>query len=575
MDLYSYHQADRHIIDWLADAIYSLINNRGVPTSLDDMWELVTELIPLIQEARTQSYKVAIAHIHSVATTHGVQITPAPQKPYYPNAAWKMLARALGWNPTRDPIPGRITDYDATYQQQLADNIIPFPPDPTDPVLVDKVARRVAAGATRHARAAGRDAIADTADRNEAKPAKRRVVVQVDNESDARRLRDELSDPRKVAVDQYVRPAKGGGVVLGWARVLTGAESCAFCAMLASRGPVYEESTVLTSEEGKAYHDHCDCKAVLVIKGRPWEGEAEYKALKTLWNDARDHPTKEELDNDLEMPIDRFSSRYRQLAKENPEVFATFKDSADDPGQRPEEIAPDFHSGREEHSQSPRPVEDSGSVSEDGGMGLAGSAFEQPNSDGTFTLPAKDGFPELRLSTLYPYDLDEYPRLEAPETMEQAAVQVSRVNSFANCVRATAATMMRMRGYDIYPYATLYSGSGGGLQILEALKMWETPDGEPVKIIETTAQEWKDALGKMPDGYGIFSFQIIDSAQRHVVLWKKNDGKTSFIDAQLGVEIELEGEYGVEDAPVILARLDNAVPVGVLLTDVIQPFGKM
>ena len=95
------------------------------------------------------------------------------------------------------------------------------------------------------------------------------------------------------------------------------------------------------------------------------------------------------------------------------------------------------------------------------------------------------------------------------------------------------------------------------------------------KIIETTAQEWKDILGKMPDGYGIFSLQIIDSAQRQVVLWKKNDGKTSFIDAQLGVEIELEGEYGVEDAPVILARLDNAVPVGVLLTDVIQPFGKM
>ena len=49
------------------------------------------------------------------------------------------------------------------------------------------------------------------------------------------------------------------------------------------------------------------------------------------------------------------------------------------------------------------------------------------------------------------------------------------------------------------------------------------------------------------------------------MLWKKNDGKTSFIDAQLGVEIELEGEYGVEDAPVILVRLD----------DVIQPFGKM
>ena len=35
-------------------------------------------------------------------------------------------------------------------------------------------------------------------------------------------------------------------------------------------------------------------------------------------------------------------------------------------------------------------------------------------------------------------------------------------------------------------------------------KMWETPDGEPVKIIETTAKEWKDALGKCPTGTEYF-----------------------------------------------------------------------
>lgn len=42
---------------------------------------------------------------------------------------------------------------------------------------------------------------------------------------------------------------------LGWARVASG-DACAFCAMLASRGPVYSEDTV----DFEA-HDHCTCSA--------------------------------------------------------------------------------------------------------------------------------------------------------------------------------------------------------------------------------------------------------------------------------------------------------------------------
>lgn len=42
-----------------------------------------------------------------------------------------------------------------------------------------------------------------------------------------------------------------------WARVPSGAETCAFCLMLASRGPVYlsEES----AGRMRKYHGHCDC----------------------------------------------------------------------------------------------------------------------------------------------------------------------------------------------------------------------------------------------------------------------------------------------------------------------------
>lgn len=45
-----------------------------------------------------------------------------------------------------------------------------------------------------------------------------------------------------------------------WARVPTGAVTCAFCAMLASRGWVY--STRETAGAEREFHDHCDCQIV-------------------------------------------------------------------------------------------------------------------------------------------------------------------------------------------------------------------------------------------------------------------------------------------------------------------------
>ncbi|WP_435610074.1 hypothetical protein [Streptomyces sp. C10-9-1] len=55
----------------------------------------------------------------------------------------------------------------------------------------------------------------------------------------------------------------------GWARVTDG-DPCAWCAMLASRGPVYKSARTagrdhdarFTGGAGFAYHDHCACQAV-------------------------------------------------------------------------------------------------------------------------------------------------------------------------------------------------------------------------------------------------------------------------------------------------------------------------
>lgn len=61
----------------------------------------------------------------------------------------------------------------------------------------------------------------------------------------------------------------------GWARV-TAAEPCAFCAMLASRGPVY-----LTEDTADFQaHDHCTCTAEPGYEGSAWPGRArEFKAI--------------------------------------------------------------------------------------------------------------------------------------------------------------------------------------------------------------------------------------------------------------------------------------------------------
>ena len=66
-----------------------------------------------------------------------------------------------------------------------------------------------------------------------------------------------------------------------WARVATGAETCGWCLMLCSRGPVY------TSEARggglNAWHDGCDCKVVPVFDLEDWQGRDRYLAAEEMW----------------------------------------------------------------------------------------------------------------------------------------------------------------------------------------------------------------------------------------------------------------------------------------------------
>lgn len=105
--------------------------------------------------------------------------------------------------------------------------------------------------------------------------------------------------------------------VRGWARVATGRETCAFCLMLISRGPVYytagsagvdpdlpEDEIVdmfrnssleeyfgdikefMPDED--AWHTNCDCKVVPVFDLENWVGLGASRRAFTLWKDARE-----------------------------------------------------------------------------------------------------------------------------------------------------------------------------------------------------------------------------------------------------------------------------------------------
>lgn len=188
----------------------------------------------------------------------------------------------------------------------------------------------------RHVQQAAREAVLDTADKNVVSLADERLRREFEDSIDPLESEDfwrefesgptiedygrerearEAREAREVERDRVKRERSSRrrprGVVLGWARVLAGETNCAFCAMLASRGPVYHSEGTASFDA----HDGCDCGATLVVKGERWEGEDEFKALRALWEDARDNPNDWELSRmefgQLNSPAKRFRSRFR------------------------------------------------------------------------------------------------------------------------------------------------------------------------------------------------------------------------------------------------------------------------
>lgn len=237
------------------------------PTRLDEttpIWlRTVTELIA---DARQESADEAIDYYRSFAETDNPDIEPVEIEPVFIGS--RPGARRAQ---ERGPLPRRI--------ERVFDEV-----DETAPKLVkpridwsdwDKAAEtsmRVTGPVGQKQRAKNRVQFRD---------AQNASLVEASGAA-ARQVRagERQALLRTVAADSRMQ---------GWIRV-TDADPCAFCAMLASRGPVYKRNTFSRSDPrftgpGTAkVHDHCACSIEPVYSSdTEWPGVG--KQMQELWND--------------------------------------------------------------------------------------------------------------------------------------------------------------------------------------------------------------------------------------------------------------------------------------------------
>lgn len=223
------------------------IDEFGVPTDAESAYRLTETLHPIVSKYRNEYYEHDVSVMGQSVADSGLEIAPAPQRRYEPHATYDSVTRAIGFGNKPTNVVLELID-DET--RELIKQSVPAFAFPDHPKAIEQVKARIVRSLTRHARRAGRDAVADSVTASQVRDARTK------------------------------KPYRGR---VGFARVLTGHESCPFCAMLASRGPVYADDTVLKRQDGRKYHDGCDCIAVAVVEGKPWYGEQAYKELEAQW----------------------------------------------------------------------------------------------------------------------------------------------------------------------------------------------------------------------------------------------------------------------------------------------------
>ncbi|RZS39142.1 hypothetical protein EV193_104358 [Herbihabitans rhizosphaerae] len=91
---------------------------------------------------------------------------------------------------------------------------------------------------------------------------------------------------------QTVSLVRADKLALGWVRLLTGREDCAFCVLLASRKDLYgSAASAQFDADGEKYHDGCDCIVFPVFSEESRPGKTQQKYLYNVYRKAAEaHP---------------------------------------------------------------------------------------------------------------------------------------------------------------------------------------------------------------------------------------------------------------------------------------------
>ena len=262
--------------------VRAVIARDGVPVTPVQQAAFAQNLVFPVRRARQESATLA-AHVYNgeAARIGGFEPIGKPTPAFYPpEAIVSVVERATAPKVTIEGLDKVGAEHTGFVQIEGLDDVgtvleqARVEIDDTnrrDPQVVEQVTQRVERAVTRHVEQAGRDAI-------------------------------------KTAVEAEQKRAQTQ-TAIGWARVLTGAESCGWCAMLASRGPVYKTRESASHVVGQArsamaafngtpartrgprslgdkFHDGCDCLIVPVFDLGDWIGIDAYDALEELWIDS-------------------------------------------------------------------------------------------------------------------------------------------------------------------------------------------------------------------------------------------------------------------------------------------------
>lgn len=286
---------------------------------------LADRLPPIVRAFRRLAYQVAISYVRSEGIQHGVELDYTPGLALYPEkAVLDPIRRALRVTESTNPETGEPSKQISTNRYDISrilGNILSRHVHnaarqtvrrcATDSEEQAELSRELdqETGSTTSARLAGGDSPLDraAARMQEAILAERREAAEqtglpVDDPrllKEFERLKERVADiddlvdderikrERRSDYDKETKKRLQSGRPRGWARVLSGARSCWFCVMCASRGPVYRSAESAGDNKGpwNSYHDHCDCRVVPVFDHRNWEGVEQYRQLEKMWRD--------------------------------------------------------------------------------------------------------------------------------------------------------------------------------------------------------------------------------------------------------------------------------------------------